>query len=161
MELEQRVARRERHLVELAGIPRAHDVPAPERVLFQALDEPVYLVDAAAVGRPPIRPLRPVYAPEIAVFVCPLVPNGHAVVVQVFYVGVALQEPQQLVNYRARVELLCCQQREGTAQVEARLRPEYADCADARAVGALLAVFEDEFEQVEILFHNWRAEILN
>ena len=35
------------------------------------------------------------------------------------------------------------------------------DCADARAVGALLAVFEDEFEQVEILFHNWRAEILN
>jgi hypothetical protein len=56
------------------------------------------LIDGAAVLGRPGAPLLAVDRAEIAVLVGPFVPNPHAVVVEVFDVGVAGQEPEQLMN---------------------------------------------------------------
>ena len=110
-ELEQRVARRQRHLLKFARIPRRDDVPPAVGILFDLFDEPVDLVDRAAVRGPPIAPLRAIDAAQVAVLVRPLVPDRHAMLVQVFEVGVAAQEPEQFINDRFDVELLGREQR--------------------------------------------------
>src|SRR5690242_21063796 len=50
-------------------------------------------------------------------------------------VGVAAQEPQQLGEHRAGVDLHCGHQREALGQVEAHLVAEHAAGAGAGAVG--------------------------
>ncbi len=74
-----------------------------------------------------------------------------AVVLQVLHVGVAAQEPQQLDDDRAQVQLLGGQHREALRQVEADLPAEHAQRAGAGAVAALDAVLQDIGEQVQIL----------
>jgi hypothetical protein len=96
-ELEQRVARRQRHLLELADVPGVDD-DARESGL-RRIRSIVRLI--WSIGRPvrsgPGAPLPAVDRAELAALVGPLVPDRHAVLVQIAHVGVALQEPQQLV----------------------------------------------------------------
>ena len=82
------------------------------------LDQLGDLVDRPAVLRRPRAPLRAVDRPEIAALVRPLVPDAHAVLLQIAHVGVAVQEPQQLVHDRLQMQLLGRQQRK--AVVESR-----------------------------------------
>src|SRR5690606_23322528 len=67
--------------------------------------------------------------------------------------GFTPQEPQQLVDDRAQVELLGGDQRKAFAEVEAHLPAEHAAGAGAGAVGLFGAVFEDVAEEVEVLAH--------
>jgi hypothetical protein len=64
------------------------------------------LVDVAPVARRPGAPLIAVDRAKVAVGVGPLVPDADAVVLQVSDVGVALQEPEQLVDDGLEVDLL-------------------------------------------------------
>ena len=64
VELEQRVARRERHLAQLAHIPCANDVPTAVGILLNLRDDLVNLVDGAAIGRAPVAPLRAIDTTE-------------------------------------------------------------------------------------------------
>ena len=66
----------------------------------------------AAVGRAPVAPLRAVDAAQVAVLVRPLVPDRHAVFVEIFDVRVAAQKPEQLVNDGLGVQLFRGEQRE-------------------------------------------------
>ena len=75
-------------------------------------------------GRRPGAPLRAVDRPQLAVGVRPLVPDRDPVLAQRAHVGLAAQEPQQLVDDRAQVELLGGERREALAQVEAQLVAE-------------------------------------
>ncbi|MNN40055.1 hypothetical protein D3C81_1541150 [compost metagenome] len=147
------MARRQRHLLDQRRVPRRDDQPARVRVVLDHRDQVADLVDRFAVGRRPVAPLVAVHRAEVAVGVGPLVPDAHAVVLQVLDVGVALQEPQQLVDDRLEVALLGGHQREALAQVEAHLVAEHAVGAGAGTVALEGAGLAHQAHQVEVLFH--------
>ena len=107
----------------------------------------------AAVGRRPGPPLVAVDRAEVAGVVGPLVPDRDAALLQPAHVGVAAQEPQQLADDRAHVQLLGRDDREALGQVEAHLVAEHAARAGAGAVGLVDAVRQDVVEEVEVLPH--------
>jgi hypothetical protein len=92
------------------------------------------------VRRLPPPPLLAVDGAELALRVRPLVPDADAVVLEVADVRLALDEPQQLVDHRAEVDLAVREQREPGGEIEAHLRTEQAARPDAGAVGPGLAV---------------------
>ena len=100
------MARRQRHLVDVGRIPGGDDQAAGIRIAPDHVHHIGDLVDGAAVLRRPGAPLPAVDRAEVAVFVGPFVPDPHAVVVEIFDVGVAGQKPQQLVDDRLDVQLL-------------------------------------------------------
>ena len=146
----------QRHLLDLGRIPRAHDQSPAGRIFFDLCDHIVDLIDANAVPAMPIPPLRAVNASELAFSVRPFVPDRDAVLVQIFNVRVAAQKPEQLVNDRFDVQLLCRQQRKSRTiwpQIETRLRAEDRQGAGASAIGARLTFFEHQSKKVMILPH--------
>src|SRR5207244_2079768 len=119
-------------------------------------DDVVDLIDSDAVRAVPIAPLRAVDAAEISFFVRPLVPNGDAVFVEIFDVGVAAQKPKQFVNDRFDVELFRCQQREprtGWPQIETGLRTKDRQRASAGSIVARLTFVQNKPEKIVILPH--------
>ena len=96
----------------------------------------------------------PVDRTQIAIFVSPLVPDGHAVLFQVLDVRVTGNEPQQFVYDRLQMNLLGSQQRKAFREVKPHLVTENALCADTRAVMFDDSVFPYVAKQVKILFHN-------
>ena len=134
VELEQDMAWRQGHFVDVRHVPRTHEQSARVGIGLYLLYQLRDLVDATAVGTAPRAPLFAVHGSEVAVGVGPLVPDGYAVVVQVFYVGVAFEEPQQFIDNRAQVQLFRCQQGETLVEVESHLVAEHAAGAGAGAV---------------------------
>src|SRR5438270_489314 len=95
-------------------------------------------------------PLVAVHRAELAVLVGPLVPDRHAALLQPAHVGVAAQEPQQLVDDRLQVQL-GGEQREAVLEREAHLAAEHRERASPGAVRLARAALEQLFQQVEIL----------
>lgn len=153
VELEQRMARRQRHPIDLGHVPRADDQPARVRIAADLVDHLRDLVDMAAVRRGPTAPLVSVNRSEVAVGIGPFVPNRHVVVVQIADVGIAAQEPQQLMNNRTQVQLFGRQRRKPRSEVETHLIAERTDRTGTRAVAFHGAAGLDMAEQVEILLH--------
>ena len=156
VELEKYVTRRQGHLFDVGHVPRAYEQAARVGVALYLVYQLCYLVDAVAVGAGPRAPLLAVHGSEVAVAVGPFVPDGNTVVVQILYVGVAFQEPQQLVYNGAQVQFLGGEQRESLVEVETHLVAEHAACAGARAVHLVGAVVHHMTEQVKVLFHVFR-----
>ena len=67
---------------------------------------------------------------------------------QIFYVGVTLQEPQQFVDDGLQMEFLRGEQWKTVVEVIARLGTEDADGAGTRAVAFLGTFGEDAVEDV-------------
>ena len=99
VELEQAVTWRKGHLVHLAGIPGGDEHPAGVRIVPYLVDDLAELVDAPSVRSRPAAPLVAVNRAKVAVFVSPLVPDCDPVVLEIPYVGISGNEPQELVNY--------------------------------------------------------------
>jgi hypothetical protein len=78
--------------------------------------------------------------PEIAVFVGPFVPDRNAVFLEIGDIGLALQEPQQLVDDRLEMQLLGREDRKALGQIETHLIAEDRARAGAGAVAAVGAV---------------------
>jgi hypothetical protein len=154
VELEHRVARHQGHLRQLGDVPGRHDQPARVRVALDLLHHPADLVDLAAVAAGPVPPLLAVDRAELAVFVGPLVPDADLVFLQIGDVGLPAQEPQQLVDDRAQVQLLGRDQWKAVLEIEAHLPAEHAAGAGTGAVGFAAAVFEHVPQQVEIVLHD-------
>src|SRR6266568_4075234 len=95
IELEQAMARRQRHLLDLGRIPGGDDETPGIRVLANGFHDVADLVDGARVGRGPRAPLLAVNRSELAALVRPFVPDRDAVLLEVLDVGVAAQEPEQ------------------------------------------------------------------
>ena len=87
VELEQRVARGERHLRQVGDVPGADDEAARVGIVPDLLDHVGDLIDVPTVRRRPGTPLVAVDRPEVAVLVGPLVPDGDAVLVEPRDVG--------------------------------------------------------------------------
>ena len=148
------MARRQRHGSDFARIPGTDNEAPAVGVFFDLGDDIVNLVDAPAIGRAPVGPLRTIHAAQIAgFFVGPFIPDAHAVVVEPFDVGIAAQEPEQFINDRLGMHLLGGEQREGVAQRKPDLRAKERVRAGAGAVGLELAVFHDVSQQIEVLNH--------
>src|SRR5205807_3473048 len=130
-----------------------HDVAARIRPRPDRIDDLRDLVDRAAFRRGPAAPLRAVHRPEIAVRVGPLVPDGDAALLQPADVGLASQEPEQLVDDRLEMDFLGGQQREAGCQVESHLPAEGGQRAGARAVGLPVTVLEHVAHEIEVLLH--------
>jgi hypothetical protein len=154
VELEERVARRERHGGQVGDVPGADDVAPGVGVGLQRLDDLGELVDRLAGRRRPAAPLVPVDRTELAVGVGPLVPDGDAVLAQPRGVGVATDEPEQLPDDRPEVDLLGGDEREPLGEVEAHLVPEHAERAGAGAVALLDPLVEDAADEIEVGLHD-------
>src|SRR5262249_19243644 len=83
----------------------------------------------------------------------PLVPDLHALRLQRRDVRLAAQEPEELVDDRAKVELLRREQREALAQIEPHLVAEDPARAGAGAVGSIAPLGQDEAEELLVLLH--------
>jgi hypothetical protein len=88
---------------------------------LQAVDELGDLVDGTAVRRRPAPPLITIHRSQLALFVGPLIPDGHAMILQVLHVAIALQKPEQFIDDRAQVQLFGRHRRETGRQIEAHL----------------------------------------
>ena len=88
-----------------------------------------------------------------AVGVGPFVPDPHAALLQPAGVGVAAQEPEQLVDDALQVHLLGGEQRETLLEVEAHLIAERRESAGAGAVVLSDAVGKYMAQEVLVLLH--------
>ncbi|MNY14828.1 hypothetical protein D3C86_1480170 [compost metagenome] len=158
VELEERVAGRQLHLRDFAHVPGRDDQAARVRVVADLLHQVGNLVHVAAVRCRPGAPLVAVDRAEFAILVSPLVPDRHAVFLQVGDVGRALEEPQQFVDDGLQVQLLGGDHREALVQVEAHLVAEHRTGARAGAVGLVGAMLVNMAHEVEILFHRLGSE---
>ena len=158
VELEHRMAGRERHLGQLGHVPGRDDQPTGVRVRTQPPHQVGDLVDVRAIGRRPRAPLVAVDRAEFALCVGPLVPDRHAVGLQVRDVGGARQEPQQLVHDRLQVDLLRGHQRKALGEREPHLPAEHRAGAGPGAVGLQGAVLEHVAHQVEVGTHRRRGQ---
>ena len=134
-------------------IPAVEQDAAAVRVVAQGIDDVVDLVDRPAVPGRPRRPLLSVDRTEFALLGRPLVPDRYPVLVQPADVGVAAEEPDQLVGDALEVELLRRQQRETLRQVMTNLPAEDGGRSRPRAVTLDDAVGENVSEEVVILLH--------
>ena len=89
---------RQRHTVDLRGIPRRDDQASAVRRSLDLFNYVVDLIDAYAVGATPVAPLRAVNATKLTFLIGPLVPNRNSVFVEITHVRFAAQKPEQLVN---------------------------------------------------------------
>lgn len=137
IELKQAMARRQRHAIDVGRIPGADDEAARIRVAPDGIDDIADLIDDAAVGRGPRAPLPAVDRPEFALGVGPFVPDRHAMVTQVFDVGVAGQKPQKFVDDRLEVQLLGRQKRKSLCEVEAHLMTKNRSCPSSSAIRSI------------------------
>ena len=148
------MAGRQRHVLDIAGVPGGDDVAARIGIVFQAVQQAGDLVDLASVRGFPVSPLMAVDRAEVAVFVGPFVPDAYAVFLQGTDVGVAAQEPQQLMDDRPEVQLLGGQYGETGRQVKTHLPAKHRAGASAGAVGFFAAVFINMAHQVEVDLHD-------
>src|SRR6185437_12166151 len=96
---------------------------------------------------------------EITARVGPFIPDADAVLVQVGDIGVAAQEPEQLVHDRLDVQLLGGQQREALRQIHAYLTAEHRACTRAGAIVLAGAVRQHIAEKVEVDLHGEMAKL--
>ncbi len=153
VELEEQMAGGQRHLVELPDVPGVHDEPATVRIGANLFDDVGELVDRAAVAGLPRAPLFPVHRPQVASLVGPCVPDRDAMLGEVPGVGVAGNEPQQLMENGSSVQLLGGHHGESLGEIESHLMAKHAAGSDARPIGLGDAFVEHTLHEVEVLLH--------
>ena len=101
VELEQGVAGRQRHVLDLGRVPCADHHTTGVGVVADQVEDIADLVDGAirvfGSRRGPAAPLHTVHGTEVAILVRPVIPDVHVVLLQPAHVAAALEEPQQLV----------------------------------------------------------------
>jgi len=134
VELEERMAGHERHLVELGHVPCAHNDAAAVGVVSQGLNDLLDLVNVATIGGGPAAPLHAIHGAKITVFACPFVPDGDVAFFEPVVVARTRQKPQQLLDDGAQVNLFGGDQRKTFVQVKAHLVTKHAFGTRASAV---------------------------
>src|SRR5690348_9743880 len=112
------------------------------------------LVDVASVRRFPVAPLLAVDGTEVAILVCPFVPDADVSVLEPANVGVPPEEPEELNDDGPQVQLLRRQQRKAVREIEPHLRSEPRQGTRTGAVLLLDSFIEDPLHEIEILPHH-------
>ncbi len=106
----------------------------------------------------PGAPLLAIDRAKVAILVGPFVPDGDAVVVEIFDVGVAGQEPQELMDDRLQMQLLGGGDGKTVGKVKAHLVAEHRTRPGAGAIATISTVFQHMLQKVEILAHRFRLD---
>ena len=153
IKLEQGMARRQGHVVHVGHVPGTDNMPSAVRLCFDLMDEVFDLVDFPAFTVRPVSPLVAIDRAQIAIFVCPLIPDADFVVLEVLDVGVPFQKPEQFDDDGPEVQLFGGDQRETLLKVEPHLVAKNADGARASTVGFCCPVVKDVLHQIVVLLH--------
>src|SRR4051812_20925889 len=148
------MARRQRHLLHFAGVPGRNDMAAAFGVPFDLRNPLIDLVDRSSIRCAPIAPLRAVNAAQIAVRIGPLIPNRDTMILQIFDVRLAAQEPEQFVNDRFQMKLLGGQEWETFPQRKSRLRAEHRVGSCSGSIPLKLPLLQNESQQIQVLNHD-------
>jgi hypothetical protein len=92
--------------------------------MLNLADDILYLVNCTTIIVSPSAPLFAIDGSEFTIFVSPFIPNPHTMLLQVADIGIALQEPQQLVDNTFEVQFFGSKQREAVFQIETHLVAE-------------------------------------
>ena len=98
VKLKKGVAGCERHVRQVRDVPRADDQPSAVGGSFDLMDHVFELIMNGAIRPHPLPPLFAVNRPQASVFFRPFVPDGNPILLEVAHIGVALNEPQKLVD---------------------------------------------------------------
>ena len=146
IELEQAMARRQRHPVDVGGVPGGDNQAPGIRTAADGLDDAGHLVNGATVRPGPGAPLPSINRPEIALLVRPFVPDRDAVVIEIFDIGIAGEKPEQLVGDRLEMKFLGGRQRKACSQIESHLVAEHRQRPGAGAIAFFSALGKDPFQ---------------
>ena len=129
-----------------------------EGFFFDLCDDLVDLVDAPPIGSGPVRPLRPVDGPEVAIGIRPaLIPDRRrrAPAAASGHSSRPRRNQSEFVDDRFRVgSFLRGEEGKFFAQIEPRLRAKRASVSSgAGAVALEFAVVEDEAEELVVFVH--------
>ena len=129
------MAGRQGHIVYLGHVPGIHQYAARIGVIAYQVHGLGNLVNMSSLVIVPGPPLVAIYRSELAALVVtPAIPDVHTLLLEVFLVCVACQEPQQFLYYAAGEDLLGGEQGEALGQVETHLVSEDALGAHSGAV---------------------------
>ena len=106
IELEQQMAGRQRHVLQLRHVPGTDHMTPAVGVAAQLLQDLPELVDGAAVWARPGAPLAAIDGPQLASGIGPFIPDVDAGLLERPDVGLAAQEPQQLMDDTTKKDLL-------------------------------------------------------
>ena len=76
-----------------------------------------------------------IYRSQVAVFVCPFVPDGHSVILEIFHIGVSGDEPEKLIDDGFQMDFLRGQKRKSFTEIVTHLISEYTLSTCAGTVG--------------------------
>ena len=110
-----------------------------------------YLVNSLTIE---VAPLCTINRPQLPILICPLIPNGNTMVIQILYVGISINKPQQLINYRFQMHLFGCKQRESLIKVKTHLIPKYTFGSGTCPVLLNCTFIHYLLKKIQILFHN-------
>ena len=136
------------HLIDLGHVPGRDNHTTRVGIVLQLIEYILYLVNDTSVVVGPRAPLVTIDGSEFAILISPLVPDAYAMLLQIFHVGIAFQEPQQFVDDTLQVELFRCEQRETVVEVIATLCTEDADGAGTCTVALFSTFGKDSVEDV-------------
>jgi signal peptidase I len=153
IKLEKSVTRHQCHLRQIGHIPGADDQSAAVGRLFYLRDQLGDLVDGLAISAIPATPLFAIDGSELAVCIGPFVPDGYAMVVQVFDIRLAAQEPEQFIDDAFEMQLFGRDQGKSFRQVETNLVAEDAEGSRSGTIRFFCAGVEDMLEKIVVLLH--------
>src|SRR5690606_25591300 len=107
----------------------------------------------------PGAPLITINRPEIAVLVCPFIPDRDAIFLQIGDVRIAFEEPEQFMDDRPEMQLLGGQNGKTLFQIETHLISENRPRARPRAVATVNTVIEHMLKKIEIGAHGGISRI--
>lgn len=149
------MAGHEGHLVEFGHVPRTHDDAAAVGVVFEGVDDLLNLVNVATIGRGPAAPLHAVHRTEVTIFTGPFVPNADIALFQPVVVARTVEEPKQLLNDGAQVDLFGGDQRKTFVQIKPHLMAKHALGARSGAVGLGHTVAGHVLHEIFVLAADW------
>ena len=165
-ELKERVARGERRLLELARVPRDHDMATAGWMPSELGDDVPQLITMVPIWGDPVTPLLAVVPPRVA-FETRLrqpvrriripVPDAHAERVQLVHVRRPREEPEHLGEHRAERETLRGDRGEAVAHAKAHDLAEDGAGARARAIVAIGTGIHGLAQDGEVLAHRYAA----
>jgi len=121
VKLEEDVAWRKCHIVQLTYVPGTNYMPPGIGVLLNRIQHLAYLVDMCPIRCRPASPLVPIYMAQLSIFIGPFIPDLYPMVVEVSCIGIAIEKPEQLMNDGFQVKFFGGHQWETILQVKAHL----------------------------------------
>jgi hypothetical protein len=153
IKLEHGMTGHERHFRQIGHIPGADDQPPAIGILLYLCNEIADLIDHLSIFSFPASPLLAIDGTEIAIGVGPFIPDPDAVFFQVGDIGLALEEPKQLIDDAFHVNLLGSHERKPLLQVKAHLVAETALRSRTCSVRFMGTRVKDMMKEIEVLLH--------